>query len=1202
LVAGAYGGLVELAGSSAREGVAAPVAELLVLDGPAKAADGLVPVASDAGEVRYLADLTGLQPLAAGTVERTLGPIVRAAQALAKLHERGRVHGDLRPAHVWTGPDGTLLSYPARAIDTGVLLRARLRSGADPREVWWVAPEVLAEAPATLASDVYALGALCYWALSGGKPVQGTLAPIGTLDVEAELSRLIGKALDPEPGRRPSLAELATRLEQEARTLGVLARESAAPAKPAPAAEPAKPAPTAEPAKQAAAVPELVEVEDAPPIPERVAAAVAANGAPEPRAVPAAAPIEPRVKIRVLSGPERSTRPELPEPEKRDVPVILVILLVLGGVSVLTGALWVAAVSWEAIGEPGRFAVLVLLTAAMYFAGRYLEKRGNARSGLALIALFSQLLWADGAFILGASMPGAWALVAGSIAGVGYALAAQRRSTLLGVLASIGAVIAIALTWVALDEVGHFVLVLVLTGGLAFTGLQLERRNRPELATALHVAWTILLWVDAGFLLDLCGVIDHPGGWAVAAAVIAALSGVVARSRSSTALGAMAGVDAVLGVIFLWAAVGESGHFLLLVLATVAVAWSAQLIDRPDRREAALALHFGWTSLLWIDAWFALDLAGRVERPGAWSAAAGLIALAALVQAVRSRSPFLSVVGSLGAATAHVLLGEALKTGSPEGPALWTFVGAFALGLIAWVLRRTGGDEVAAPPFFLALLFVVASAALGLAARKEQAALTFSVVWPYATAAAAGLVALTLRASAPVASKAALGATLLVLLMAPIWQAVEGPPATYALIALIAGGALVAAGSVAPIPSEARLAALFVGVPHIAVHGPHALTVSAVAVAFIAAGARERWSGWLVLGTLGAAVALVLWTVRIDPRSAEEGAACALGAAAVLAAIAFVGHRATGASGGGVAAGLAALAALLSFFVGLAALEHRGAVFAALWSLVIAATSIGLAHVLERAGALGYARAAFGVALTVLALGPTTVALAENLEHAYLFGASTVGAVTIVAGFQSRRLSGPAIQSLVLMVGLASVTIAPAILALFRLCDQNGDLLFGEVLSLSLTPAERLQHRLFYLSYLVGTASALVGLGVLFSRNATSKLPYRLLEVAGLFLFFGTLSLLSLARLQELLYPTVLFAGGLVALGAGAHQRHLVLVTIPAVFLVPNMWIQYFAKLRAANIPLGLLLVGFGIAVLVGAIVFERRVRPLLGEMKKEWA
>jgi hypothetical protein len=182
--------------------------------------------------------------------------------------------------------------------------------------------------------------------------------------------------------------------------------------------------------------------------------------------------------------------------------------------------------------------------------------------------------------------------------------------------------------------------------------------------------------------------------------------------------------------------------------------------------------------------------------------------------------------------------------------------------------------------------------------------------------------------------------------------------------------------------------------------------------------------------------------------------------------------------------------------------------------------------------------------------------------------------------------------------GLVSVVAAPSILALSKLCDKDGlDLLYQ---ALDLPYAERAAHPFFALPYLVGTCGALVTLGVVFSNDAERKIPYRALELAGLAAFSGTLTIASLARSRDLLYPAVLFAGSAFALAVGAWRRHLLLVVIPGAVLVLNAWIQYFEKL-SDDVPLALLLIGFGVSVLVGGVLFERKVRPFLPEMRT-WA
>lgn len=75
--------------------------------------------------------------------------------ALAVLHDTGMVHGDLRPGSVVLGPDGVSL------VDF---------SDVRATDLEFIAPEVLDGHPATVASDVFAVGAILQ-ALTDGSRV-----------------------------------------------------------------------------------------------------------------------------------------------------------------------------------------------------------------------------------------------------------------------------------------------------------------------------------------------------------------------------------------------------------------------------------------------------------------------------------------------------------------------------------------------------------------------------------------------------------------------------------------------------------------------------------------------------------------------------------------------------------------------------------------------------------------------------------------------------------------------------------------------------------------------------------------------------------------------------------------------------------------------------------------------------------------------
>ncbi len=153
--------------------------------------------------------------------------VAQLADALAYLHGRGIVHGDVKPGNVLVPVDGS----PVRLVDFGV---ARRLDATSPAAVppaartlhatpEYVSPEVVAGEPTGPASDVYALGIVLYELLSGRTPYRGgtatevllrhaTCTPVPPLGAPPQVWPVILACTAPHPADRPATATVANRL------------------------------------------------------------------------------------------------------------------------------------------------------------------------------------------------------------------------------------------------------------------------------------------------------------------------------------------------------------------------------------------------------------------------------------------------------------------------------------------------------------------------------------------------------------------------------------------------------------------------------------------------------------------------------------------------------------------------------------------------------------------------------------------------------------------------------------------------------------------------------------------------------------------------------------------------------------------------------------------------------------------------------
>ena len=140
--------------------------------------------------------------------------------AVATLHARGVIHGDLKPENAIVGDAVRVLDFGLASLD-GVAAPAAVGAGT----LHYTAPEQLAAEPITAAVDVYALGVIGFELCTGRAPFVGDRATIEyghqlgrpprareLAAMAPELDALLDACLAKRPSRRPTAAALAAAL------------------------------------------------------------------------------------------------------------------------------------------------------------------------------------------------------------------------------------------------------------------------------------------------------------------------------------------------------------------------------------------------------------------------------------------------------------------------------------------------------------------------------------------------------------------------------------------------------------------------------------------------------------------------------------------------------------------------------------------------------------------------------------------------------------------------------------------------------------------------------------------------------------------------------------------------------------------------------------------------------------------------------
>jgi len=143
------------------------------------------------------------------------------AEALESIHGAGLVHRDLKPSNVLVAPDGP------RVIDFGVARAAEriqltVTRGAVGTPAYMAPEQARDTRQASMASDVFALGATLLFAATGHAPYQGETVmdvlvrlatePPDLTALPAELTSLITACLERSPRDRPTSAALLEQL------------------------------------------------------------------------------------------------------------------------------------------------------------------------------------------------------------------------------------------------------------------------------------------------------------------------------------------------------------------------------------------------------------------------------------------------------------------------------------------------------------------------------------------------------------------------------------------------------------------------------------------------------------------------------------------------------------------------------------------------------------------------------------------------------------------------------------------------------------------------------------------------------------------------------------------------------------------------------------------------------------------------------
>jgi eukaryotic-like serine/threonine-protein kinase len=146
------------------------------------------------------------------TPDQVVDVAADALAGVARAHDAGLLHRDLKPGNLLRAPDGTVKVADfgvAEAADAPGLTRTGLVLGTRS----YLAPERAAGQAATVRTDLYALGATLVELLTGRPPAgEDPLAGVRDRQLPTSLSHLLDRMLSRDPQQRPASARTALAL------------------------------------------------------------------------------------------------------------------------------------------------------------------------------------------------------------------------------------------------------------------------------------------------------------------------------------------------------------------------------------------------------------------------------------------------------------------------------------------------------------------------------------------------------------------------------------------------------------------------------------------------------------------------------------------------------------------------------------------------------------------------------------------------------------------------------------------------------------------------------------------------------------------------------------------------------------------------------------------------------------------------------